>query len=156
MNRILKPAVLSLAAVSIAMTPIAQASAHERWNKHRHPRHQTPVVVEKRDTGELLAAGIIGLALGAIIVGAANTPDDGGGYVHHPARPRPDRDYFPPRPDVAADDPEIVYYEGSKANAAEPWSAEWYRDCSARYRSFDARSGTFMGFDGKRHFCIAN
>lgn len=152
MNRILKPALLSLAAASIALAPVAQASAHERWNKHRHPRHHKPVIVEKHDSGELIAAGIIGLALGAIIAGAANTPDDD--YVHHPVRPRPDRDYFPPRPGVVAGEPEVVYYDGPEATSFEPWSEGWYRYCTDRYRSFDAQSGTFMGYDGKRHFCV--
>jgi hypothetical protein len=35
----------------------------------------------------------------------------------------------------------------------EPWSREWFRYCSNRYRSFDGRTGTFMGYDGQRHFC---
>lgn len=35
----------------------------------------------------------------------------------------------------------------------EPWSADWYQYCSHRYRSFDARTGTVLGSDGRRHFC---
>jgi len=34
-----------------------------------------------------------------------------------------------------------------------PWTREWYHACRSRYRSFDPRSGTFLGYDGHRHFC---
>ncbi len=29
----------------------------------------------------------------------------------------------------------------------------WTSSCTRRYRSFDARSGTYLGFDGYRHYC---
>ena len=38
----------------------------------------------------------------------------------------------------------------------EPWTPAWYRYCSNRYRSFDGRTGTFVGYDGAEHFCVAN
>lgn len=38
-------------------------------------------------------------------------------------------------------------------SAPEPWSHDWYRYCSAKYRSFDPGSGTYLGYDGRRHFC---
>ncbi|MBB3998472.1 BA14K family protein [Aureimonas pseudogalii] len=34
-----------------------------------------------------------------------------------------------------------------------PFSAEWYRDCAARYRSFDRDSGTFQPDRGPRRLC---
>ena len=34
-----------------------------------------------------------------------------------------------------------------------PWTREWYRYCRNRYRSFNPRTGYFMGYDGRRHFC---
>jgi hypothetical protein len=34
-----------------------------------------------------------------------------------------------------------------------PWSGQWYAYCTRRYRSFDAQSGTYMGFDQRRHLC---
>ena len=34
-----------------------------------------------------------------------------------------------------------------------PWTEAWYAWCFDRYRSFDPRSGTFLGYDGRRHFC---
>lgn len=153
MNGFFKPAVLSLAAASIALAPVAQASAHERWKHHKHRRHHTPAYVQKNDAGELIAAGIIGLALGAIIVGAANAPHNGGHRVHRPVRPRPDRNYFPPRPNASYDEPRVIYDEPVHAST-EPWTPAWFSYCENRFRSFDAETGTYLGFDGKRHFCV--
>lgn len=72
--------------------------------------------------GALLAAGIIGLAAGAIAGGAlAGTRDT-----------------------VVIED-----YAGAPA----PYSAEWYRRCDIKYRSFRASDGTYLGYDGVRHVC---
>ncbi len=30
---------------------------------------------------------------------------------------------------------------------------EWIAECARRYRSFDAGSGTYLGYDGYRHYC---
>jgi hypothetical protein len=37
--------------------------------------------------------------------------------------------------------------------APSPWTAEWYEYCDGKYRSFDARTGFYVGYDGIRHFC---
>ncbi|NDW03465.1 BA14K family protein [Jiella sp. 40Bstr34] len=34
-----------------------------------------------------------------------------------------------------------------------PYTRAWYRYCNARYRSFDARSGTFQPYHGPRRLC---
>ena len=57
------------------------------------------------------------------------------------------------------DGPRVVTYDetvGSVARAgrAEPWSPEWFDYCRGRFRSFDSKSGTYLGYDGKRHFCV--
>lgn len=36
---------------------------------------------------------------------------------------------------------------------ARPYSAEWYRQCDRKYRSFRASDGTYLGYDGVRHVC---
>jgi hypothetical protein len=59
-----------------------------------------------------IAAGIFGLALGAIIAGAAKNAE-------------------------------------SKRDAR----ADWIARCSARYSSFDPRTGTFTGSDGRLYYC---
>jgi hypothetical protein len=30
---------------------------------------------------------------------------------------------------------------------------DWIASCRQRYRSFDSASGTYVGFDGYRHYC---
>jgi hypothetical protein len=38
--------------------------------------------------------------------------------------------------------------------AAAPVGDEsWMAYCSQRYRSFDPASGTYLGYDGRRHMC---
>jgi len=34
-----------------------------------------------------------------------------------------------------------------------PYTAEWYRRCDLKYRSFRASDGTFLGYDGVRRVC---
>lgn len=34
-----------------------------------------------------------------------------------------------------------------------PWTAAWYDYCSARYRSFNPRTGYFVTYSGHRRFC---
>ena len=41
------------------------------------------------------------------------------------------------------------------APSYEPWTRPWYDYCSQRYRSFNPDSGTFVGYDGREHFCVA-
>lgn len=35
----------------------------------------------------------------------------------------------------------------------EPWTAAWYSYCADRYRSFNARTGTFISYTGEAVFC---
>ena len=48
--------------------------------------------------------------------------------------------------------PAPQYYNGG---GLEPWSPGWYRYCEDKYRSFNARTGTYRGYDGRDHFCNA-
>ena len=34
-----------------------------------------------------------------------------------------------------------------------PWSPQWMDYCQSKYRSFDARSGFYTGYDQQQHFC---
>jgi len=36
---------------------------------------------------------------------------------------------------------------------ANVYAADWIASCSRRYRSFDPESGTYLGYDGHRHYC---
>ncbi len=40
--------------------------------------------------------------------------------------------------------------------SVEPWTREWFRYCSQRYRSFNPDTGTYRGYDSRDHFCVAN
>ncbi|TIV44160.1 MAG: BA14K family protein, partial [Mesorhizobium sp.] len=96
---------------------------------------------------DALAAGVVGLAAGALIGSALSNPGpryydpayDDGYYVDRPVR----RYYVQPR---------VVYAD----RYAEPWTRDWYEYCSDRYRTFNSRTGTFTGNDGEQHFCVAN
>jgi BA14K-like protein len=76
-------------------------------------------------------AGLLGFGVGAI-VGSALAPREV--YVV------PDYDYEP------------AYY-GPAAYGPPPWTPEWYTYCTQRYRSFNARTGYFRGYDGLPYFC---
>jgi ABC-type amino acid transport substrate-binding protein len=129
MNRFFKTAILSVAVAATTLATLPAANAGDRyWRRHHH----------HSDSGDLAAAGILGLAAGALVVGLASQPEPA--YTYR----RPVRVYR----DTA--------YVDDYAGGLEPWSAEWYDYCSDRYRSFSPRSGTFIGYDGEEHFCVAN
>ena len=78
--------------------------------------------------GGAVAAGVIGgLIIGSMI---ASSPYRYGGPVYYYA-PGP---VYPPG-----------YYDYDHR--------DWLDYCFSRYRSFDPRSGTYMGYDGRRHYC---
>lgn len=145
MNRFFKSAMMSIAVAATVSAPLADASAGERIRRDRHPviSHHGP-----NNGGELLAAGILGLAIGAIIVGAANN----GQPVVEP-RPRPHWDAFP---DAPRHEPRVISYDDGYGYTPEPWSRDWFEACDARYRTFDPRTGTYVAKGGKRRFCTLN
>jgi hypothetical protein len=137
MNRILKTAILSAAVAATTFATLPAASADE-WG-HHHWRHH--------GNGDAIAAGVLGLATGALIVGALNNDQPryyDPGYDDYYARPAPVRRYYA--------EPRVVYAD----RYAEPWTRAWYEYCSDRYRTFNSRTGTFTGNDGDQHFCVAN
>lgn len=77
------------------------------------------------NTGAAVAAGIAGLAAGAL-AGAA-LANQGGGRT--------------------------IILNDNAAGVPAPYTPEWYRQCSLKYRSFRASDGTFLGYDGVRHTC---
>lgn len=132
MKTLAKVFVLSAAVAATVAVPLSSADARD-WH-HRHWHH---------NNGNALAAGALGLAAGAII-GGAIASDPGPRYYDDPPV-----GYYPPPP------PRVVY-EPVYAGSLQPWTRGWYNYCENRYRSFDARSGTFIGYDGRQHFCTAN
>ena len=81
--------------------------------------------------GAALAAG---LATGLIVGGLLSAP-----HYYEGPYPYYHRSYYPPPPP----------FYGPVGYAAPGWEAY----CFSRYRSFDPISGTYLGYDGRRHFC---
>jgi len=91
---------------------------------------------------------IAGVAAGAIIAGAV-TRHNRPYYNHHrPYYGHHSSYYYAPAPHYYAPPPTVVY-----SYAPPPWTGEWYAYCAQRYRSFDARSGTFQPYYGPRRLC---
>ena len=137
MKRLAHSIVLSAAVAAATLVPVLEASAGERWREQRprHPQHH-----HRHDaTGDLVAAGVLGLSVGIIAAAALEEPS---------STAYPDTTYYPPAPYGGAS----VAYGGQ----IEPWSRDWYQYCATRYRSFDPQTGTFRGYDGYDHFCVAN
>jgi hypothetical protein len=141
---LVKKIILSVAVAATTLSAIP-AEAGDRWRgHHRHRSHHD-------SDGALVAAGVLGLALGALAVGAATSNDEPVEVnpYRHP-RPRPDRDI------VYGEMTELVDGQEAYGPAFEPWSRSWFRYCEQRYRSFDPETGTYMGYDGRSHFCDAD
>ena len=132
-----------------------QGRHHRRNNNWRHRRDRD----NGSDVGAAIALGVIGLAAGAAIASSTSQPD----YIDPPYDPRyapgygyvPDRDtYIDPanrgtgfRKPYYPEAPTVV------TGALEPWTAEWYAYCADKYRSFDARTGTYTAYSGQKRFC---
>lgn len=132
-----KALIMSAALAATTVVPLTSARAddwHHGW--HHHHGH-----------GDAVAAGVLGLAAGAIIGGAIASDPGPRVYEDVPA----DDYYYRPAPRVYRPVRE-VYVDRS----IEPWSRAWYDYCSSAYRSFNPRTGTYVGFDGDEHFCVAN
>ena len=140
MNRFFKTAILSAAVAATTLATLPAANAGDRhWRRH-HGHHYNS------GGNDLAVAGILGLAAGALAVGIASQPPAYSERVYVDRY----RDY------PAAYDERNVVYADDYGGSMEPWSRDWYEYCSNRYRSFNSRSGTFIGYDGREHFCVAN
>ena len=147
LKKIMKISILSVAVFATLATSLAPSLAHghgDRWGRppppHIHdygPRHH--------NRGNAVAAGIVGLATGAIIGSALSQPSRP--QVIYQAPPPPPVAYQPAAPQYYAPAPRPVY---------QPWTQGWYQYCANQYRSFNPRTGTFRGYDGQDHFCNAN
>jgi hypothetical protein len=150
---------------------------NQKWNKRVHRKfhraygrghHGTRVYTQryghnynrkrkKSSKGDLIAAGVIGLALGAIIASETNKNKRPAHNSYHRPAPQPTYQYDRYGNPVSQapkqyDQPEVITYQGSAS--LEPWTPGWREWCSNRYRSFNAQTGTFRGYDGLDHFCV--
>ena len=188
---IAKTVAITMAAAMLTTTMLPISSANAGHRKHHRKNHHN---------GEIIGAGIIGLALGAIIIGSAEhrrrradriyqelpayrPPEYVNGYqpeyyegpeviVERPYR----EEYNDNQPEVLPDyhrkndnynntrrhrksrksEPRVITYDQAmnQTSLTEPWTPAWLSYCRSKFRSFNASSGTFLGFDGKRHFCV--
>ena len=98
--------------------------------------------------GAGIAAGIAtGLILGGIIGSQSYSRNYYGGsyYGGPPPVYYGPQVFYPPG-----------YYGPVYGPAYRPYygrPAGWLAYCASRYRSFDPVSGTYMGYDGRRHYC---
>ena len=102
--------------------------AHDRYRWDR-PRRQH----RHHDNNDAIVLGIIGLGAAAIIGGAiANSNNNPRVIYRQPVAPR-----------------------AVRGGRYEPWSRSWFQYCSNKFRSFNASTGTYRGYDGRDHFCAA-
>ena len=98
--------------------PVPSRPAY-RPDNHYRPRH------DGGNGGAIVAAGIVGLALGAAIA-SANRYDP------------------PPQPIPYADvDPYTQPYTGN----------DWHSYCAAKFSTYDPRDGRYLAADGRRYPC---
>ncbi|MHA7777427.1 BA14K family protein [Roseibium sp. M-1] len=134
---------------ALLLPTVAAAEAGQRhgWRDnrggHHHQHHQGNKKHRKNNDnlGAAVAAGVIGLAAGAILLGATSQPSYAG---PPPANYYPPANAYPPAP-----------YPGrvSQTVGYQPWSPAWYQYCSARYRSFNPSTGTYTTYQGEQRFC---
>ena len=112
----------------------------------------------RNHAGDAAAAGIIGLAAGAVLGSVLTAPQAPPPAYYAP----PPREYYapppvryapppPPRVYYAPPPPPPVYYTPARSFA--PWTPEWSAYCARKYRSFDPRSGTYITYRGEERFC---
>ena len=150
---------LSAALISTSVLPVAQAEAGQRkWRKNHH--NQRIIVRKHRGNNDALAAGIIGFALGAIIVSeAARNRQPRAIYQPNYVQQQPiyvQPGYTNRRSlnKVYDSGPRVIRYEDNYGAEFEPWTPGWAKWCDDKYRSFDVQNGTYRGYDGLDHFCI--
>jgi hypothetical protein len=139
MNTLGKSILVSAAAATLAVASFSPAAADDHWHH-----------------GSGWGYGAAGLATGLIVGSAiASQPryvEPGPYYYGDYPPPPPPYYYRAPRPVYVA--PAEAYYP-APVYQLRPWSPQWMRYCYDRYRTFDGRTGTFVGNDGMRHFCNA-
>ncbi len=141
----MKKIAAALIALSVVATPLS-ATAQEfrdgprhferdRDHGHRPDRHHRDR--DRHSDRDLVIGGIVGLTTG-LFVGSVIVD-----------QPRYERRMPPPR----WHEPRGPRYYNDGPRYVRAWSPAWYRWCSQMYRSFDPRSGTFIGRGGRERFC---
>ncbi len=139
----IKAAVLGLATFATVLPAFAPAEAGD-WNRGYYRRDYGG---RYHDNSDAWALGAAGLATGLIVGGAIASQPRYQERVYIDPEPQ----YYQPAPVYRRPRPVVV----DNGYSLEPWSPAWYDYCANRYRSFNARTGTFRGYDGRDYFCQA-
>lgn len=114
---------------------------HCRFGKRKVQRH---VYRHHGNKGsDLAGVAVLGIIGGALIGSAIANSNNQPRYVA--PRPTYNHNVYPSAPR------KVVTHTGS----LEPWTRGWYQYCDAKYRSFNPERGTYRGYDGRDHFCVA-
>lgn len=151
----------ALAAAVIGATMLASLTPATALPKGSAPELASLVlnVDHRRDRHRIIGAGIVGLAAGALLGGALAAPRYAPPPAYYAPRGYPYyQPYYAAPPVVRYVAPPVVHYAPAPvgmpwAGGYPPFSDGWLAYCSRRYRSFDPRTGTFLGYDGNRHYC---
>ncbi|MEM8542239.1 MAG: BA14K family protein [Pseudomonadota bacterium] len=159
----------SIAALAIGASTIVPmattAQAHDRGYGHVH-RHGPIVKCNHRNNfcrpakrhvyrhgsnhnSNVAGAAVLGIIGGALIGSAIANSNNQPRYVAPRQTYNPNR--YPQAPRPSYQKHRVVTHGGS----LEPWSRGWYQYCDAKYRSFNPQKGTYRGYDGLDHFCVA-
>ena len=114
-------------------------SAHQRDNRRSRGDRGGHRIDRRGGNEDAIVLGIIGLGVGALIGGAIANSQNNPQVIHRSAP-----SYYEPAPRAVS------------GGNYEPWSRSWMQYCSSKYRSFNASTGTYRGYDGQDHFCIVN
>lgn len=112
---------------------------HREYSERNQYRQRH--VYRHHRNNDAIALGIIGLGVGAIIGSALANSHNQPRVIYRPAPAH--RDYYPAAPRTV--------HSGGRF---EPWTRSWFRYCENKYRSFNASTGTYRGYDGRDHFCV--
>jgi hypothetical protein len=143
MNTIAKTLLLTAAAAALSLSAVSEASA-DSW-RHRHHGNDAWV------------GGAVGLATGLVVGSAIANANQPRYYYDEPryAEPRYAEPVYEPEYEAVPVYRAPQRYYAPVRAGLEPWTPQWQRYCSYRYRSFDPGTGTFIGNDGRQHFCTA-
>lgn len=101
---------------------------YRRWRAERHRWSERDYQrwYRRHHDDDWAAAAIFGLAAGAIAGAIMSNSGQSGGAVVSGV---------------------------PSAGGYEAFTEGWYRYCDDKYQSFDPESGTYLGYDGERHYC---
>lgn len=127
---------------------------HRVHRPHRpHPGYRHHRGNRGNDVGAAVAAGVIGLAAGAILGSALSAPQPvyEPEYIYRDPLPPRGTVYFDPadRSNPYTPAPPVVVTRG----ALQPYTPEWYSYCASKYRSFNPNTGTYTTYQGQQRFC---